>query len=148
MNYTLFIYILVAISLVAVFGLVRNTYYIHKLVKLEEKKIIKEMETKPVPKFLNNDLNYERDIKFLHNMIEDTLIDRIQELTIIKVDYLNNKEYRQIVEDLCFRVRDRISDSYMHEMEKYFSPSGFQEYMIKKIQMRVISYVGKVNKPR
>lgn len=148
LNYTLFIYIIAIISLLAICGIIRNTFYIHKLVKLEEKKLNMEMEKEPTPQFLSNSLNYENDIQFLHNMIDDTITDRIQELTIIKVDYLNGKEYRQIVEDICFKVRDRLSDNYTHELKKYFSDDGLDEYMIKKIQMKVINYIGVVNRPR
>lgn len=89
-------------------------------------------------------LDFENDIVFIDYIIDNLIIQEITKMEV-KNHSFNNVIMKTLKAEISMRVYKSLSKQYRDVMYTYFSQTGFNEYIISKIEMTLEAYAIKKN---
>lgn len=84
-------------------------------------------------------LDFEKDMVFVDFLIDNMIIQEITKMELKKYRF-NNKILKTMKAEISMCVYKSLSEQYKATMYTYFSKTGFNEYVINKIDTTIQSY--------
>jgi hypothetical protein len=94
-------------------------------------------------------IDYEKHIKFLHNLIQFKLeVNKdyyIEALVSGEEMLVNDDIYEKYLRDISKEIIDSLSEDYRYTMRKYFKDESLDEYIISLVNYSLIEMINSIN---